>query len=34
LKYSILKCRFSVPVARQPALPLQRAPFVGGSFSC
>jgi len=23
LKYSILKCRFSVPVARQPALPWQ-----------
>jgi len=31
LKYSILKCRFSVPVARQPALPWQpfRAPLVG-----
>jgi len=31
LKYSILKCRFSVPVARQPALPWQPffAPLVG-----
>ena len=39
MNYSILKCRFSVPVARQPALPWQPlytfcAPLVWGSSSC
>jgi len=34
LKYSILNCRFSIPVARQPALPWQPfcAPLVRGVF--
>jgi len=32
LKYAAIKCRFSDPVARQPALPWQpfSAPLVGG----
>jgi len=32
LKYSILNCRFSVPIAMPPALPWQPfcAPLVGG----
>ena len=36
LKYEIIKCRFSCPVARQPALPLQPfcASLGGGSSSC